>query len=364
MADARMHKVGFIRAYYFPDYVRTKTLLNALKQIDTVRVFEAINKQAGIFRYVEALAKLITIRLLHNPDYYVLGWRGYELFWIVRLLTLGRPLIYDHMMSPYDSLLHETKSVPKNTLLATLLYQYEKAILKHAQVILTDTPLHTRHLIETFSVAPDKIIAVPVGTDEELFRRKAPATEKAGGEFLVFFYGSFRPLHGMDVILEAADHLKGLPIKFLLVGGSHGDLSSFHSKIEQACLHNVVHREWIPYRELPDFIRRADLCLGGPFGNTGQAKRVITGKTFQFMAMAKATVIGALEQDFGFVDKENCLLVAQGNPLALANAVKWAFEHQDSLDAIGEQGYCLFRKQFSTARIAAIIAEIPGVGVS
>ena len=44
--------------------------------------------------------KLINIRIRHNPDYYILGFREHEIFWIVRLLTARKYLIFDSLISP------------------------------------------------------------------------------------------------------------------------------------------------------------------------------------------------------------------------------------------------------------------------
>ena len=95
-------------------------------------------------------------------------------------------------------------------------------------------------------------------------------------------------------------------------------------------------------------IARADLCLGGPFGNTDQAQRVITGKTFQFLAMEKPVVIGRIKDNAGFEDRRNCLLVSQGDGEELARVILWCLENRDRLGDIGRNGRLLYDRLFST----------------
>ena len=111
---------------------------------------------------------------------------------------------------------------------------------------------------------------------------------------------------------------------------------------------------WMPLRELLEReIPSADLCLGGPFGDTPQARRVVTTKTMQCLALGKVTVVGAVDDAFGFVDRENCLLVPQNDPVALATAMRWAFEHRTLLPTIGNNGKLLYRDRFGQTAIAA-----------
>ncbi|MFX0203794.1 MAG: glycosyltransferase [Candidatus Hodarchaeota archaeon] len=353
--------VCYILCYYFPRYVRTKTLIDALKRLDRLELHQAINTSTGIFRYFENLWRLLAIRIKHNPDYYILGFRGYEIFWIVRAITLGKTLIFDHMMSPYDSWLNEGRRIRKGGIVDKLVYAYEKSTLRHSEVILTDTTIHKEYFAKLFQISPNKIHAIPVGADEDLFKRlPSYEYERTDREFSfeVFFYGSFLPLHGVDIILRAAAILRDMPIQFTVVGGQGKDLSDFHQMIRQLELENVNHREWVDYEELPQWIRGADICLGGPFGNTGQARRVVTGKTFQFLAMGKPTIVGEIDQNYGFEDKSNCLLVRQGDAQALADAILWGFNHKYKLDAIGQQGWELYNNDFSVNSIKKCIWTI------
>lgn len=352
-------KVCYILSYRCPNYVRTKTLIAALKRIDNVAFFEAVNTTKGIFRYVQTLYKLLAIRVTIKPDYYILGFRGYEIFWIVRILTIGRPLIFDHMMSPYDSLLNERKIFKKNSPIKKLIYFYEKSILKYSDVILTDTIIHREYFANLFKEKQEKIYAVHVGTDEELFKNLPSGNEvKKKDLFEVFFYGTFLPLHGIDIVLKAASIVKDRPIRFTIIGGKKKNLQDFYEMKKRLKIENVIYKEWIDYEQLPRIISKADICLGGPFGNTGQARRVITGKTFQFLAMGKPTVIGRIDEDYGFKDKKNCLLVSQGNGRKLAKTILWCLENQEKLSQIGRKGLELYRTKFSIDHIKEALQVI------
>ena len=50
--------------------------------------------------------------------------------------------------------------------------------------------------------------------------------------------------------------------------------------------------DFVPPKLMPDIIAEADICLGGHFGRSDKAMRVISGKTFQDIAMGKPTIVG------------------------------------------------------------------------
>lgn len=354
--EISMTSVCYILSYHDPNYIRTRTLVSALQKIDGIQLHQARNSSKGTGRYFETLWKLIAIRLSKKIDFYILGFRGYELFWPVRIITLGKPLIYDHMMSPYDSLLNERKSIKKGSLIEKLVYLYEKSILHHSNIVLTDTDIHKKYFQELFNVNSQKILAVPVGADEALFhihntqRLDKPAT------FEILFYGTFLPLHGIDVILGAASRLRDDRIHFILIGSNKSN--RYYQMIKQAALDNVTSSEWIAFEDLPQLIARVDIGLCGPFGDTGQARRVITGKTFQFLAMAKPVIVGEFVGDHGFEDKVNCLVVPQGNEKALAEAIDWAFHHKTEIEQIGLQGYELYQSHYSIKQISEKLKKV------
>ncbi len=356
----RKLRVCYVLAYYSPDYIRTLTLVTALKMVQGVELFQARNTTPGAWRYVQTLGRLLYIRLRYNPDCYILGFRGHDIFWPVRIMAWGKILIFDELMSPSDAIINEGKRSRKGTWGGRLIFLYEKLILHVADLILTDTVSHKSFLMRFFSLSEEKVAALPVAADEELFfpAVQIPRGKVPGKFFNLLFYGSFLPLHGIEVILDAASLLCEEPIRFTMIGGARRDEQRLREKINRLGLDNVRYLRWVDFTDLPELIAECDLGLGGPFADTAQARRIVTGKTFQFLAMAKPVVVGRTDESHGFVDKVNALMVSRGDARELVDAVMWAFHHREELISIGVRGRRLYDEQFSLAVLEKRLREV------
>jgi len=353
LTDRKTIKVCHVVSYRAPGYIRTRNLRAALQGIEGCEVFDASNTRRGLLRYFETIWKTLRIRLRHSPDVYVLGFRGHEIFWVIRLIAIGKPLIFDEFMSPSDALLSEAKGGFLGRLAGVLVYPLEWLCLHFSARCLTDTVLHRQFIADRFAVGEEKIDVVYVGAVPS---EVTPSEQDASDDkpLSVLFYGTFLPLHGMDVLLRACKLLEGKPIEFRIIGGTGKALARFKSLLSELQPGNVVHDTWVDFDELQtSVIPNADLCLGGPFGGTPQARRVITGKAFQFLEQSKATVIGKVDEPVAFVDRRNCLLVEQADPESLAAAFEWALANRKLLPMIGANGHRLYTKQFSTESLAA-----------
>ncbi|HEX5797940.1 MAG TPA: glycosyltransferase [Candidatus Saccharimonadales bacterium] len=345
-------KVCYVLAYRAPDYIRTRVLVRALEDISEIELYTAINTRKGTLRYIETLLKTLYIRLKHDPDVYLLGFRGQEIFWPVRLISFRKKLVFDEFVNMYNWLTVE-KRIIKSPLLARLAKGFNGSLLKRADLVLADTALNAEYSAKAHGVDPNKFAAVYVGADENIFYPRKGKT--AGDSLHVFFYGTMLPLHGVEHILGAARLLKGEKIRLTLVGaGKKGDY--IKDKINKWGLENVRYIDWVKFENIPKMISEADLCLGGPFGDTPQAGRVITGKTFQFLAMAKPTVISRTE-DSGFKDRQNVVFCERGSAESLAGALKWALANKDKLGGIGKNGHRLYMQKFSEKQVKVQLAE-------
>jgi hypothetical protein len=353
-------RICYVLSYRSPAYIRTQTFLSALRQLSGVELRIAINARVGLGRYVDTWRQVQKIRMTFDPHLYILGFRGHEFYWLLRKLVGRKPIVFDAMMSPASALSEEGNAGLPGRLAAQMLLPVERGIMRDADLVLTDTPAHVAHFSRLFELAEGQVASIPVGAVERANVIYAPVEEAERNRrpLSVLFYGTFLPLHGIEVILEAVSLLQDLSLRFDFIGGN----SKWGQRLADrfACAGAVRHtwRPWTPFNELiTKTIPNADICLGGPFGDTPQARRVITGKTSQALALGKATLIGAAEDNPGFIDQENCLLVPQGSAEALANALRWAVENRDRLDGIGQRGRALYMRELSVDVVARRLAE-------
>ena len=341
-----MRKLAVVTCY--KDYVRTHTIQAALDARQDVQAIQVKNAKQGVLRYPEVLWKLLKVRIRDKPDGYLLNFRGYELLPFVLLIAGRKPVIFDEFINLTEWVVDEHHKVKHGGLLARILNNVYGWLLRHCRVILADTPVHVAYSAERSGVAIEKYVSVPVGTDNAVFY---PRAQKPTKPFTVLYYGSMLPLHGVDIVLAAAKLLQDTPaIDFHFVGGK--DKIAAQIAAASAAGVNVRHTPWIAYADLPDAIAKAGINLAGPFGDTLQSQYVVTGKTYQLLAMAVPCIVGENIATTDFVDKQNSLVVPQGDAAALADAIRWAFEHPKELARIGKRGRALYEKAFDEPTIA------------
>ena len=76
------------------------------------------------------------------------------------------------------------------------------------------------------------------------------------------------------------------------------------------------------YFNLPVEIASADVILGGHFGESDKADRVVPSKVYQIMAMAKPMIAGDTSANRELlVHRESAMLTPRSNPRALAQTI-------------------------------------------
>jgi glycosyltransferase involved in cell wall biosynthesis len=106
---------------------------------------------------------------------------------------------------------------------------------------------------------------------------------------------------------------------------------------------------------------KADVCLGGPFSNIDKAKRVISGKTYQFIAMKKPVIIGDNPANRElFEHRKNAMIVEMANADALADAILELREDAGMREQIAESAYKIFIDQCTPHAIARDIKKVMG----
>lgn len=354
-------KIAVITCYFDPDYVRARTLRAALRTIPGVKVIVCKNTRKGMLRYPEMLWKIWQLKRQSKPDVYLLTFRGQEILPYVLLLAGKKPIWFDEFIVPiaYATGEKHKKSfaIKVKHFLARISVPLYKRWLRRCSAILADTAAHAELSARAAHMNLSTYTAVPVGADEKLFVPPTKVIEKS--KFQVFYYSSgMQPLHGIPLVLEAATQLRvNEDIEFVLVGGKKPMEAAVRAAQNQGA--RIRYERWVPFEQLVTTIYQSSLCIGGPFGNTQQAQHVITGKTYQFLACQAPVLVGASEATSEyFVDKENALVIPQGDAAAIAKVINWAYKHPEELQTIALRGRKLYEKQFSTAAIAKLLKPL------
>ena len=363
-----MRRIAVVTCYRQPDYVRAITLRHAVADLGDELVVVK-NRSRGVRRYAEVTGELWRMRRA-RPDAYIVTFRAFEILPIVLALAGRRPVVYDEFINPVEWFVEEHGRLRPGSLGATALRGAFRAMMRRCALVLADTASHAAHAAELMDLPREHWAVVPVGTDEDTFRpvertpaEHGPGKRAQGAPFRVLYYGSMLPLHGLDVLLEAAVQLADRDdIVVDVVGGSDAERARVDAAIARGA--HATYRSWVPYEELPALFAASGLAVGGPLGGTVQSRYVITGKTFQFLASAVPTLVGANLESGVFTDRRDALVVPQADPGAVATAIRWAADHRHELAAIGRGGRELYERLWSRPRIAdalrVALARLPG----
>lgn len=338
-----------------PGYVRNAMILNGLKG-NGVEIIDCSDSSASYAtRYVKALSKFFLAGEKGFNSVFV-GFLGQPLVPVIRRLTT-KPIIFDAFLSVYDTMCFDRKKFRPDSVAGRFFYRLDRRSCQDSDRIVMDTNAHIDYFTKTFGLPREKCHRVLVGADESLFYPRI--AERDDRKFRVFYYTSYLPLHGTEYIIQAAKLLERHgEIEFEIVGnGPH--YHDIRKLARRMGLNNICFTDWIPYKDLPLKIARADVCLGGHFSDIVKAGRVIAGKTFQFIAMKKPVIVGECVGNRElFVDRENALFVKMADANAMADAILELRDNENLREQIAEEGLRTFMEKCTTDAIGRELAGV------
>ncbi len=335
-----------------PEYTRNQVVLKALRlHADVIEITDS--SRGYLSRHFRLVAKLLFHIQPH--DIVVIGFYGYLLVFLMRLLS-RKPLVFDAYLSTYNTLCFDRRRFAPNSLIGRMAFWLDKWACQISNVVIVDTQAHMSYFIETYQLAPEKFAVLYLGCDEELFYPRRPP---APGPFKVFYYGAYLPLQGVEYIVRAAKLLEQeTDITFQIAGNGiqYADIRALAAAL--GCT-NIEFISWIPYTQLPDYIANASVCLGGHFSDSSKAQNVIATKTYQFLAMAKPTIVGESQANAEiFTHGEHVYMCKMADPQALAEAILRLRADGSLRKKIAWGGYLRVTERYSTARLGLVLQEI------
>jgi glycosyltransferase involved in cell wall biosynthesis len=332
-----------------PGYIRNKVVLTALRASHTVT--EVTDEQPGSLtaRSLRVLLRLIPRLKRGNYDLVFVGFYGYLLMPFVRRVAC-RPIVFDAFVSNYDTLCFDRKRFRPRSIVGRLAFWLDRIGCNAADKVVLDTKTHRAYFAETFKLPANRLSDFYIGCDEGLFFPR-PAS-RSDGEFRVLHYSSSLPIHGVEHIVTAAGLLrerKDLRFRLIGRGATHAPMRRLAERVNAS---NVEFLPTVPQAQLPGEIAAADLCLGGHFGDTSKARRVIAGKTFEFLAMARPVIASDTPGSRELVTHgQSAYLVPLADPEALAAAIASLQDDPVLRESIARGGYECYQRNCSEAAI-------------
>lgn len=335
-----------------PEYPRNATWLACLQQ--NFKVFPVTDSHPWwVVRYSRLTMRLLATR--HRYDLAFIGFLGQPLVLWMHLLT-RKPILFDAFLSVYDTLCFDRQQFAPTSVAGRIAFWLDYISCKLADLVVLDTRSHADYFHKTFQVPDSKLRVLFVGADETLFYPRPSPDMRS---HLVLFYGSFLPLHGVDIIIRAAKLLESYPgIHFRLIGNGP-EYPSVRQLAHQLDIQNVEFHPPVRLKELPEEIARATVCLGGHFGTTEKAKRVIASKTFQCLAMGKATIVGDNSANRELLTPgHDAWFCPMGDPEALAEAILVLINDPDLRTHLGHNARQTFLNKASIAVLSQQVRQM------
>ena len=282
---------------------------------------------------------LAELRLLARrgprADVVIVGYPGHLDLTAARLAARGAPVVFNPLVSLADTLVEDRGRFRRGSLPARVLRAVDRRALRGADLVVADTVAHAEFLAGLAGLPRDRFEVCFVGAEERVFRPGWQPEEP----FTALFVGKLIPLHGLETILEAAHLTPELRLRVVGSGQLDGLLAGRPANVEWV--------PWVDYERLPEELHRAS-CALGIFGTSAKALRVIPNKAFQALAcgtpLITADTPAAREL---LVDGESALLVAPGDPEALAGALHRLAAEPELAQRLGAAGHAAYRERAS-----------------
>jgi len=290
-----------------------------------------------------------------GKDIYFVAYMGHFLVPLIRRFS-SKPIIYDFYLSLFDVMCNDRKLYTPNSLLGRFTYWLEKKSLQDADYIIVDTQKLVDTLSQEYHIENNKFVRVPLTINEENVKPMQVAPYKE--HFTILYVGSYIPLHGTAVIIEAAKILQeqNEEITILMIGKGP-DLVQCQSLVEKYALKNVDFKGFMSLEELNYYYNACDINLG-LFNNGERANAVVLNKTNDSFRVGKPHL--TLETDAmkeAFDDNKDIFFVKDIHPQTLAKRIITLKNNPELVKKVGENALLSYENKLSNARAIQILEE-------
>jgi glycosyltransferase involved in cell wall biosynthesis len=290
-----------------------------------------------------------------GQDFYFVSYMGHFLVIFMRMFT-KKPIVFDFYLSIFDMMCNDRKVYTPESFLGKITYWIEKKSLEKADYIIVDTTKLINTLSKEYNIDKKKFVRVPLTINEENVMPKE--VEPYSKNFSVLYVGSYIPLHGTTVIIEAAKILqeRNEDISLLMIGKGP-DLQKCQNLVKEYNLTNIEFKGFMSLEELNYYYNACDINLG-LFNNGERANAVVLNKTNDSFRVGKPHLTLATEaMQEAFTDDEDIFYVQDINPETLANRIIEIKNNPELVTRVGQNALKSYEDKLSNAKAKAILEE-------
>ncbi len=258
-------------------------------------------------------------------------------------------IINDFFISNYDTYVHDRKKITNKNPRAWWKYFQDWFNFRFSKYLLSDTQNHFDYWEELFGRFNGKHLVLPVLADKSIY---FPNERKLDNKKVkILFYGSFIPLHGIDIILKAFKimEINGVEFEANIIGRGqiYPQMKELYDKLELKKVR--MDGEFLDEKLLAQTIREYDIVLG-IFGNSKKARSVIPNKLYQAVASKKAVVTMRSDTIGEFFDEDD-LVMCDNTPEELAEKLTALKDDKELLENTAANGYNKFLNLYEDTKI-------------
>ena len=250
----------------------------------------------------------------------------------------GVKYIFDHHDANPE--LYESKFEKKGFLYKTQVW-LEKMTYRFSDVVMATNRSYRDLAVTRGGLDPKDVFVVRNGPDLKTFKLVAPKNElKHGKSFLVGYVGTISVQEGLDILLDAALHIKNMgrrDVHFTCVGGGPG-LAGLRVLAHEKDLEDIFNFTGrISDQDLLDILSTADVCVN-PDKPCEMNDISTMIKIMEYMALGKPIVQFDLKEG-KFSAQEASLYADKQNQVAdFAAKILWLLDNPGERKRMGEFG--------------------------